>query len=526
MRTFLALLILPLMVATGATTQPVFPFEAPDAPRPRNKGDRLVFARLQKLGIKPAGLCSDAVFVRRAYLDVIGTLPTLNEVKRFLDDKSPNKRAALIDRLLKRDEFADYWSMKWCDLLRVKAEFPINLWPNAVQAYHRWIHTAMKHNMPYDQFARELLTSSGSNFRVAPVNFYRSMQSKDPEALATGVALTFMGARTDKWPKEKLSNMAVFFSQIGFKRTAEWKEEIVFHDPWTSATNAPVAKPPALVFPDGKTLALQPYEDPRELFAAWLIRDENPWFARNICNRAWYWLVGQGIVHEPDDVRPDNPPSNPELLDWLASELVRSKYDMKHVFRLILNSTTYQLSSIPRSKHPKALSSFAYYPVRRLDAEVLIDALCQLTGTTEKYSSQIPEPFTFIPEQQRSIALADGSITSPFLEMFGRPSRDTGLELERNNQPSSAQRLHLLNSTHVQRKFTQSRKLKSLLQTYSKRPRDSVDAIYLTFLSRLPTDPERLALGKHYKASGSKGYEFTADLVWMLVNSKEFLYRH
>jgi len=526
MKTFSALFLLCVVAVAGAARRPVHPFEAPGAPRPRSKGDRLVFARLQKLGIEPAGLCSDAVFVRRVYLDVIGTLPTLEETRRFLQDKSPNKRSTLIDRLLEREEYADYWSMKWCDLLRVKAEFPINLWPNAVQAYHRWIRTAMRDNMPYDQFARALLTSSGSNFRVAPVNFYRSMQRKNPEALAAGVALTFMGARAEKWPTEKQANLAAFFSQVGFKRTAEWKEEIVFHDPWSSATNSPSAKQPVLVFPDGKTIALEPLEDPRQLFAAWLIRAENPWFTRNICNRAWYWLVGQGIVHEPDDVRPDNPPSNPELLDWLASELVSSKYDMKHLFRVILNSTTYQLSSIPRSKHPKALANFAYYPVRRLDAEVLIDALCQLTGTTEKYTSQIPEPFTFIPEQQRSIALADGSITSPFLEMFGRPPRDTGLESERNNQPSAAQRLHLLNSTHVQRKFVQSRKLKAMLQKYGRQPRETINAIYLTFLSRLPADEERMALRKYYETSGSKGHEVTADLVWALVNSKEFLYRH
>jgi hypothetical protein len=526
MTTFPVLLQFAMVAAVVAATAPVRPFEAPGVPQARSKGDRLVFARLQELGIEPAGLCSDAVFVRRVYLDVIGTLPTLQETKRFLQDKSPNKRSVLIDRLLEREEFADYWSMKWCDLLRVKAEFPINLWPNAVQAYHRWIRTAVKENMPYDQFARALLTSSGSNFRVAPVNFYRSMQSKEPEALAKGVALTFMGARTEKWPREKLSNLAAFFSQIGFKRTAEWKEEIVFHDPWTSSTNAPLSKSPRLVFPDGKTIGLEPPEDPRELFAAWLIRAENPWFTRNICNRAWYWLVGQGIVHEPDDVRPDNPPSNPELLDWLVSELVSSKYDVKHVFRKILNSTTYQLSSIPRSKHPKALANFAYYPLRRLDAEVLVDALCQLTGTTEKYSSQIPEPFTFIPEQQRSIALADGSITSPFLEMFGRPPRDTGMESERNNQPSAAQRLHLLNSTHIQRKFVQSKKLKSLLRTYGKEPRETVNAVYLTFLSRLPTDKERMELGRYAKKPGAKGWEIPGDLMWALVNSKEFLYRH
>ena len=205
--------------------------------------------------------------------------------------------------------------------------------------------------------------------------------------------------------------------------------------------------------------------DPREVFAGWLIDANNPWFARNIVNRAWFWLLGRGIIQEPDDIRPDNPPINPELLAYLEKELVASHYDLKHLYRLILNSQTYQLSSIPRSAKPEAAANFAFYPVRQLDAEVLSDALCEITGTTEKYSSSIPEPFTFIPEKERSIALPDGSITSSFLEMFGRPPRDTGLESERNNNPTASQRLHLLNSSHIQRKIEQSEKFKYQLKT-------------------------------------------------------------
>ena len=195
------------------------------------------------------------------------------------------------------------------------------------------------------------------------------------------------------------------------------------------------------------------------MFADWLIRPENPWFTRNIVNRVWCWLLGRGIIHEPDDIRPDNPPSNPELLAYLERDLVAAHYDLKHMFRQILNSRTYQLSSIRRSPRPEAAAKFAFYPLRRLEAEVLIDALCQITGTTEKYTSAIPEPFTFMPDNQRSIALADGSISSSFLELYGRPSRDTGLESERNNRPTAAQRLHLLNSSHMQRKIEQSAKL-------------------------------------------------------------------
>ncbi len=217
---------------------------------PQGKIDKLVFASLRRLNIRPANLCSDAVFVRRVYLDVIGTLPTADEARQFLADRNPQKRPALVDRLLERKEFADYWAMKWSDLLRIKAEFPINLWPNAAQAYHRWIRTSIQENKPYDRFVRELLTESGSNFRVPPVNFYRALQSREPQAIAQAVALTLMGTRAEKWPKERLAGMAAFFSQIGYKSTAEWKEEIVFFDPGKAVPPSGGSPPPA-IFPDG-----------------------------------------------------------------------------------------------------------------------------------------------------------------------------------------------------------------------------------------------------------------------------------
>jgi hypothetical protein len=527
----LAFLLLAAVVT--AANVPPNPFESSTVPVPRSQIDKLVLGRLEQLGIAPAHLCSDAVFVRRAYLDVIGTLPTAQEVRTFLADQDPNKQSVLIDRLLERPEFADYWAMKWGDLLRVKSEFPINLWPNAVQAYHRWIHTCIKENLPYDRFVREMLTASGSNFRVPQVNFYRAVQSREPQALAQAVALTFMGVRPEGWPKEKWSQIAVFFSRVGYKSTLEWKEEIVLFDP-----NHPVVEkgsppkaglpsdlPPTAVLPDGTTVPLSADQDPREVFANWLIDAKNPWFARNIVNRVWYWLQGRGIIHEPDDVRPDNPPSNPELLAYLEKELVEAHYDLKHIYRLILNSQTYQLASIARGDDPKAEANFAFYPLRRLDAEVLIDALCQITGTTEQYSSAIPEPFTFIPEDQRSIALADASITSSFLETFGRSPRDTGLELERNNRPTAAQRLHLLNSSHIQRKIEQSAKLQYLLQNKGK-PRDTIDGVYLTILSRFPTQDELNVIGAYFQSAGRNRRTAANDLVWALINSAEFLYRH
>jgi hypothetical protein len=506
--------------ALGAVNSSSFDaFVSPAEVRPAGEIDRLVFSRLEHLGIQPARRCSDEVFVRRVFLDVIGTLPTAKAAGDFLASRDPEKRAALIDRLLEREEFADYWAMKWSDLLRVKAEFPINLWPNAAQAYHRWIRTSIRENKPYDQFARELLTASGSNFREPPANFFRAMQDKEPQGIAQAVALTFMGARADKWPADRLSGMAAFFSQVGCKQTAEWKEEIIFHDP--ARTNA--ARTAS--FPDGKQIRLPDNKDPREIFADWLIDSKNPWFTRNIANRAWFWLMGRGVIHEPDDIRPDNPASNSELLAFLEKELISSRYDLKRLFRLILNSSTYQLSSIPRSADPRGTTHCASYPVRRLDAEVLVDALCQVTGSTEKYTSTIPEPFTFIPEGQRSIALPDGSISSSFLELFGRPPRDTGLESERNNRSTAGQRLHLLNSSHVQRKIEQSRLVQNVAQSKAG-ARELTGGLYLATLSRYPTDEEMNTVISHFESGKANRREAAADLVWALVNSAEFLHRH
>jgi len=484
----------------------------------RNRIDELVFARWRELNIQPANLCSDSVFLRRAWLDATGTVPPAEQALAFYDSQDPDRRAALIDQLLEREEFTDYWAMKWSDLLRVKAEFPINLWPNAAQAYYHWIRASLAGNKPYDQFARELLTESGSNFRAAPVNFYRAMQNREPAGIAQTVALTFMGVRAEKWPAGRLAQMAAFFSAVGYKHTDEWKEEIVFFD----SSKAPAGR---LTLPDGTAVRLQPGQDPREAFAGWLVAPNNAWFARSIVNRVWYWLLGRGIIQEPDDIRADNPPENPELLAWLKHELAASHYDLKHIFRLILNSTVYQLSPVPRDERAAAAAHFAVYPLRRLDAEVLIDALCQITGTSETYTSAIPEPYTFMPDFQGAISLPDGSISSSFLELFGRPARDTGLESERNNRVSDAQRLHMLNSSQVQRKIQQGPKLVALMRG-ARNPRDLVQQIYLTILARYPTDYEWKAVAAHSQSGAARGQAAAADLVWALLNSAEFLYRH
>ncbi len=514
-----AVVALPLVAAAASADRAPNPIFEGAAPSVQNKIDELVFARLAKAGIAPARLASDAVFLRRAYLDVIGTLPTVEETRQFLADADPGKRAALIHRLLDRPEFHDYWAMKWCDLLRVKAEFPINLWPNAAQAYQGWIRASVAANKPYDQLARELLTASGSNFRAGEVNFYRAMQNREPRGIAQTVALTFLGMRAEKWPTARLDGMTVFFSQIGHKETGEWKEEILYFDP------AKTVKGKA-VFPDGTAANLSPDRDPRAVFAEWLTAPKNPYFARAMANRAWNWLLGRGIVHEADDLRDDNRGANPELLDYLAAELVKSHYDLKQLYRLILTSATYQLASLPSSEKPEAAALFASYPLRRLDAELLIDAICQITGTTESYTSAIPEPYTFIPQGQRAMMLPDGSITSPFLELFGRPPRDTGLEAERNNRPTAAQALHMLNSTHLQRKLEQSPKMQAVLRNAAN-PQAAVSALYLLILSRMPSAEELRAVAAYTPAaSRNRNRDALLDLAWALLNSTEFQYRH
>jgi hypothetical protein len=485
--------------------------------------DELVFSRLQVLHVPAVNVCPDDVFVRRVYLDTIGTLPTAAEARQFILDRRPDKRRVLIDRLLARDEFADYWAMKWSDALRIKAEFPINLWPNAAQCYHGWIHDAIRDNTPWDKVARELLTASGSNFEVPPVNFYRAMQNRTPAGIAQAVALTFLGERAENWPSNKLANLAVFFANLGYKSTGEWKEEIVYFNPASTNAGALNGSPRQAFFPDGGEVTLSPDLDPRAVFAEWLVKD--PQFSRNLVNRTWAWLLGRGIVQEPDDFRADNPPSNPELLAFLEQEFVSSGYDFKRLLRQILNSETYQLSAGPPDSDPAGAADFAAYPLRRLDAEVLIDAIDQITGTTEGYSSAIPEPYTFIPDNVRSIALPDGSITSSFLEMFGRPPRDTGQMSERNDSITAAQKLWLLNSSQMQRKIEQSRMIE--FQTRPDRtPAEIVTGMYLGILSRFPTTAEMQIAQAYFQKAGKARRQAVVDLAWALMNSSEFLYRH
>ncbi|MGE4564097.1 MAG: DUF1553 domain-containing protein, partial [Victivallaceae bacterium] len=477
-----------------------------------SKADQMLFRDWRRRQIPTPLRVSDAAFLRRVTIDLAGRLPTVEEVRLFLDDKSPAKRAGKIDELLDSDEFADLQSMYWCDALRVKSEFPINLWPNAVQSYHGYIRDAIRNNRPWNEVAFELLTASGSNFRNPPANFFRAVAERSPRALAQAAALTFMNLRLEKMSESEQAEFSNFFCRIRFKKTDEWKEEIVYTDP----------EPVKLVCrtPDGKRFEVAcPESDPRRVFAAELIRPGNPYFARAMVNRVWQRLMGRGLVEPVDDMFRGNPGANPALLDTLGDEFTRSGFDMRKLFRTILLSAAYQ--SAP-SADPAKEAAFASYPVRRLPAEVMIDVLYDVTGSCDSYSSVIPEPFTFLPAGTRAVTIADGSIVSTALENFGRPPRDSGMIAERKNELTASQRLYLLNSG------TLFNRINALPQSLFRGARITgpkrVEYLYMHILSRPPTVDELKTIGAYYGENRDKAN--LGELVWALINSKEFLYQH
>ena len=408
------------------------PFPAVQA---NNKIDELVLANLKALGFPPSEVAADEVFLRRVFFDVIGVPPTPDEARAFLADNDPQKRSKLIDRLLEREEFADFAATKWRDLLRIKAEEPISLWPKACETYYRWVRDSIAENKPYDQFARELLTGSGSNFRDGPANYVRAVPERDPRTLGEATALLFLGARlscarchahpVENWGRDDDLGMAAFFSQVKIKFTSEWKEQIVCRDPERVLRHPRTGKVVAMKPLDSPALAWDGQTDPRRKFADWLTTPQNPWFAKNIVNRIWYWLMGRGIVHEPDDLRSTNPPENPALLEYLEKELVGHRYDLKHIYRLVLNSKTYQLSSEPTPLNQKDGKNFSHYRARRLTAEQILDALAQITEQPQNFRQfRRPNtaPDTSIPPERQGRANCGSQREFP----LGRDVRPAG----------------------------------------------------------------------------------------------------
>lgn len=443
--------------------------------------------------------CSDEVFLRRAYLTVTGALPTPKEAVDFIDDHSNNKREVLIDHLIQSELGLKYMQMRWGDILRIKSEFPSNLWPNGVQAYNRWIYEQLMNNVPYDKMVQGLLLSSGSNFRSPASNFYRGFQKRTSKNIYDNINLLFLGNR------EVTDNGNICFQQIKYKSTKEWKEEIVYLD---IHKRAPYQK---IELDEGTSFKLRQDSDWREPYVAWLTSPNNRRFAEVMANRMWYWVFGKGIVHEPDDWRYDNPPSDPQLLKELTDYFIAQKFDLRALMKKILLSEQF--------------NSVDSYTPQRLNAEVIVDAIASVTGIWSTYTSRVPEPFTVYPPKTRSTHLGDATVSSSELELFGKVSRDVSLESQRNNSITSRQLLYLMNSSALESRIRKSQVLQRIY-LQSADIEQLADRITLLVLSRRATKDE-VALYKEYMAQNNLPLmEVAIDIMWMQINSNEFLYNH
>ncbi len=469
---------------------------------------------LASRGVEASPLCSDETFARRTYLIAAGRLPTLSEGLEYLQSKSSKRREELVDKLLAGDEFIDMLTLKWGDLLKVKSEFPSNMWPNGAQAYNRWIRVHMRNNTPYDEFVKSMLLASGSNFRTPQVNFYRAFVQRTPSSIAENVELLFLGRRK---PQAQTSQ---FFEQIRYKKTSEWKEEIVYvdidHEPKQRSVTMPL---------DGRTVKLEYHTDLRVGYVEWLTSKENRDFARAFVNRVWYWIMGQGIVDEVDDFRDDNPPSIPALLEYLTDSFIASGYDVRALYREILLSQSYQRSSLPtEGNRANGAEIFAYYPTIRLTAEQLIDGISLITGINDRYISRVPEPYSYYPADMHSHTIGDASISSSQLDLFGRPSRDNSLESGRNNSVNSKQTLYLLNSNAVISKIATSKRVREIISRCTFLS-EVIDTVYVMMLVRYPSPEERGALMEVLKPYRSN-QEAAEQLIWALLNTSEFIFNH
>jgi hypothetical protein len=487
--------------------------------------DEKLIAKWKELGLTPSPLCPDEDFLRRLYLDAIGTLPAPDEVKAFLADRDPDKRKQAIDRALDRPELVDFWALKWGDLLRINRDA---LQDKGMWSFYNWVRAALRDNMPIDQFAREVITAEGSTFTDGPANYYQT--ANNPLDWSETTAQVFLGVRVqcarchhhpfEKWSQDDYYGLSAFFVRLGTKRSQEFgifgAETVVYLRP-TGEQSQPrkgLVKPHPL---DGPVMD-DPFDRRRKL-AEWLTAKENPFFARNIVNRFWGYLMGRGLVEPLDDMRATNPASNPELLNALAKDFVEHKYDLKHLLRTIFNSRAYQLGSLKTEGNAADAANVQHtrYTVKRLTAEQLADALDFATGTREKYQG--------LPLGTRAIQLPDTKVRSFLLDTFGRPPRQIACECERSAQPNIAQALHLLNGDFLNKKIAApTGRIEALLKAKTPLP-DAVEELYLATLSRRPL-PGETNKGLDWVKRAPNEREGLQDLLWVLLNRSEFLFNH
>ncbi len=511
------------------------------AARRANFVDDLVLKKLQTLHIPPSPGCTDSEFVRRAYLDATGTLPTPEEVLAFVKDKAPDRRAKLIDQLLSRPEFVDYWTYKWSDLLLISSR---RLPQPAMWAFYQHVRQGVADNKPWDRFAREILTASGSNLTNGAANYF--VMHKDVTDLTETTAVTFLGMSItccrchnhplEKWTQDQYWAMANLFSRVGIKNGDRGGEVTVQTLPEGEALHLrrQVAIPPAPL--DAKPLPLGSTTDRRQYFADWLTAKDNPYFARALVNRVWRNFMGRGLVEAEDDLRQTNPPSNPELLEALARHFIDHGYDVKELIRTIMNSAAYQRSSKPVAGNTADDRFYSRYLVRRLSAEVVLDAYSQVTGVPTTFNqvnlgpSGGQAPTASYPLGTRALQLPDALVVSQFLDSFGRPERVQSCSCERTQDATVSQALHLANGKTLNDKL---RSKQSRVEEFLKAKLSDEEAVRGVFLLALARDPTAAELGRFTKLMADAARdpmttrrEVLEDLFWAVLTGREFLFNH
>ncbi len=497
-------------------------YQRPALPE-NNYIDSLVHNKLHKLRMTPSQLCSDEVFVRRLYLDITGLLPTVEETASFLADKSSDKRANLIDQLLEKKEFTELWVMKFAELLQIQTDDNQGMSYKATLLYFNWLKDRIANNVPMDKIVKELLTSKGGTFTNPATNYYQV--ERDNLKITENVAQVFMGMRLqcaqchnhpfDRWTQDEYYSFASFFSQVGRKRGADPRENIIYNRQ-SGEINHPVHKkpmPPKFLGDD--TPEISKNADRREVLAEWLASPQNPFFARNLANLVWSHFFGQGIIEPVDDVRVSNPPSNPELLDQLSVKFTEYNYDFKKLVRDVCNSRIYQLSTKTNPSNESDTRNFARSKLRRLRAEVMLDVISQTTETKNKFQG--------LPLGAKAIQIADGRVSNYFLTTFGRAKRETVCSCEVVMEPSLSQALHLLNGETTNKRIKQGKVISKGLKE-GKKPIEIINDLYLRCYSRTPREPEKANLLASLNMNDpQQGLE---DIFWALLNSKEFIFNH